>query len=38
VILDFKNVAELANISDHDVTSRLNDIIRNVRQYKEGES
>ena len=38
VILDFKNVAELANISDHDVNSRLNDIIRNVRQYKEGES
>lgn len=38
VIFDFKNVAELANRSSHDLMTSIQDIIRNVREYKEGES
>lgn len=38
VIFDFKNVAELANRSSHDLMTSIQDVIRNVREYKEGES
>ena len=38
VIFDFKNVSELVNRSNHDLMTSIQDIIRKVKEYKEGES